>query len=75
MKLTKQLITAISLVMVFSMVLAAQPFMGERVGHKPMMKPSLTKIYMMLLQVPQVYGKITQVKDIYMLTLLQTTIL
>jgi Spy/CpxP family protein refolding chaperone len=48
MKWTKPLITAISIMMVFSMALAAQPFMGERMEHGPMMKPSLTKIYMML---------------------------
>lgn len=48
MKRTKQLITAVSIVMVFTMALAAQPFMGKRMGGHRMMKPSLTKIYMML---------------------------
>ena len=48
MKRTKQLLTAISIVMVFSMVLAAQPFMGKRMGGHRMMKTSPTKIYMML---------------------------
>jgi Spy/CpxP family protein refolding chaperone len=48
MKWTKPFITAISIMMVFSLTLAAQPFMGERMEHRPMMKPSLTKIYMML---------------------------
>lgn len=48
MKWIKPLITAISIMMVFSLALAAQPFMGERMGDGPMMRPSLTKIYMML---------------------------
>ena len=52
MKLTKQVITAISMAMVFNMALAAQPFMGERMGHDPMqgpmMEPPLTHIYIML---------------------------
>jgi Spy/CpxP family protein refolding chaperone len=48
MKLTKQFLTAVIVVMVFSMALAAQPFMGKRMGGHRMMKPSPTKIYMML---------------------------
>lgn len=48
MKWTKPLLTAISIMMVFSLVLAAQPFMGEQMGHRPMMQPSLTRVYMML---------------------------
>ena len=48
MKRTKHLLTAVIVIMVFSMVLAAQPFMGKRMGGHRMMKPSPTKIYMML---------------------------
>jgi Spy/CpxP family protein refolding chaperone len=48
MKRTKHLFTAVLAIMVFSMVLAAQPFMGKRMGGRRMMKPSPTKIYMML---------------------------
>lgn len=48
MKRTKHLLTAVFVIMVFSMALAAQPFMGERMGGHRMMKPSPTKIYMML---------------------------
>lgn len=48
MKKTKQLFTAVLVIMVFSMALAAQPFMGKRMGGHRMMKPSPTKIYMML---------------------------
>ena len=47
MKRTKQLLTAVSVMMVFSMALAAQPFMGKRMGGRRMMRPSPTKIYMM----------------------------
>jgi Spy/CpxP family protein refolding chaperone len=50
MKWTKQLLTAVSIIIVFSMALAAQPFMGKRMGGHRMMKhsPSPTKIYKML---------------------------
>ncbi|MGD2091570.1 MAG: hypothetical protein PVH61_35685 [Candidatus Aminicenantes bacterium] len=48
MKWTKQFLTAVFVIMVFSMVLAAQPFMGKSRGRHRMMKPSPIKIYMML---------------------------
>ena len=48
MKRTKHLLTAVFVIMAVSMALAAQPFMGERMGGHRMMKPSPTKIYMML---------------------------
>jgi Spy/CpxP family protein refolding chaperone len=48
MKRTKQFLITFSVVMIFSMALAAQPFMGKPMGHRPMMGPPLTEIYTML---------------------------
>jgi Spy/CpxP family protein refolding chaperone len=48
MKWTKQLLTVVFVIMVFSMALTAQPFMGKPMGHGPMMGPPLTEIYTML---------------------------
>ena len=48
MKRTKQFLITFSVVMIFSMVLAAQSFMGKPMGHRPMMGPPLTEIYTML---------------------------